>query len=418
MSYKILLWDDCCHLFLSTDSGATFIQGATPGGPLTPPPNDSGQDPNGIGTLQDFWIDGAMAINDGDFNTFVGIDEDYDKTAGQGFGILAISPSNGLNLTYDLVDPEPNPVAFTTQDHSFEQNYYRGAISGGAQTILLATERNKAPGSPDWYPRISRDFGATWADVTGVPPRLTWAGAAMGSTASQVMYLSTFAGPVRKSADWGVTWASLGAGPPNAGSLSRLRCNPTGQTVILTEDSGDFWGSRDGGTTWNHIDFSGLVTISNGPSDCGVSADGQTVVVGFTQGDGLFTDWPAIFVSTDGGLTFADVSGNLQFPASAGPPSGGAPVTQSVGFSSCNVAPDGLGIIQTFIYQDPGIIYPDGVQGFITYANVSQDGGASFTLSTIGQDPYETGSDTARFSSSYIMGITPPVGSVQVYLLG
>lgn len=419
-AYSLTLWDDCCHVFLSDDTGDTFTIGATPGSASTPPPNDSGFDPHGIGTLLDAWSDGEMAINDADYNTLVGFDEFYNTN----YGIVAFSATRGSNLSYSLVDPEAFSPAFSNDpDHS--TSFRRGAISGNGEVILAMPYTYVSNTSEDFYPRISRDSGATWSNVTGLDASVTWAACCFGSTASGVMYAKPLASapggrPVvtppaylRKSTDWGVTWTALSSGPDATPTSSaegecRLRCSADGQVVVLIDLTGNFWVSQDGGANWTHTDFAAqLGTTGGNTADCSVTPDGTTIILCFEQhitGD----LWPAVFVSTDSGANFTDVSSNLQYPATYGGPGVGA--NRPTGCGQCNVSSDGLGMVVTFgtINLDPGIVYPDDLTGDTLYCNVSTDAGTTWKLCSFGADPYELNSVLGFFTGVYITPSTPP----------
>jgi hypothetical protein len=158
---NLYLFDDCCHNWFSSDTGNTWREGATPGGPSTPPPDDPGQDPYGVGTLLDEWADAQMAINDGDYLTICGFDNDYNGA----FGILGLSLVAGQNKTYKMIDWEPGSPAFVA-NFALAVPGFSGAISAKGQIILALPNNTGNDGS---YPRISRDGGATWSDVSSVP---------------------------------------------------------------------------------------------------------------------------------------------------------------------------------------------------------------------------------------------------------
>lgn len=430
--YRILLFDDCCHMWISEDTGNTFEKGCTPGGPSTPAPNDPGLDPNGIGTLLDAWIDCCMAINDADYETVVALDLDYDDSS-QEYGIIGLSMDKGRNQTWTLIDPEPDEPAFVAGDG--QQNHARGAISAGAETILLATWNQFGyPVAPDQYPRISRDAGATWDDVTGVDEGLRWSLACFGSEASEVMYLkeSAFNGAaarIWKSDDWGGTWSKLSGGPVFAGfgaaedegHCQRMRCSADGEVVVVSNSDGHLWLSTDGGANWTDIDFTGdFIGTANGAalasSDCSVTPDGQTIIVCFEQVINSGT-WPAVFVSTDGGSNWTDVTLDLKYPASLGGDPSSPPPANPSGCNACNVAPDGLGMVVTYFTPlDNGITQPNGLQGKVMYANVSVDAGATWRLVSYDADPYENGSVLGIFTGIYIVPLAEEVAaSFQIY---
>jgi hypothetical protein len=414
-AYNLYLFDDCCHNWFSSDTGGTFREGATPGGPFTPPPDDTGQDPYGVGTLLDEWSDAQMAINDGDYLTICGFDFNYNGA----FGILGLSLVAGQNLTYTLIDPEPGLPAFVA-NFNIQAPAVAGAITSKAQTILTCPNFYGGIDVPPGYPRLSIDGGINWRDVTGVPVNYIWSRAAFGANAT-TMYLKpsgdTFTGGISnafiyKSTNSGTTWTQLVAGPDyhnlaDGEAQMRLRCSADGQTIVMMCFDGNFWISKNGGTSWTNTDF--VTAFSTGArgryGDCSVTPDGNTIVATFEQtlNSG---HWPAVFVSSNGGTSFTNISANIQYPASVGPPTGGAPGTIPTGCTQCNVSPDGLGIVVTFIYGDTGITEPDGLPGQVMYANVSTDGGSTFTLCSFDVDPYENGSAIGLFTGIYMTPFT------------
>lgn len=413
MAYKIVLFDDSCHQFISEDGGVTWEEGCTPGTSSTPAPNDPGVDPNNFGTVRDAWINGSMAINDGDYDTFLGVDFDYRDI----YSIVGLSPDSGRNLTWTLIDPSPGQGAFDDPAVQPWVQYTDGAISDAAGTILLVPwDSNDEP----FYPRISRDGGSTWDDVTGtgISGFSSWMACCFGSAASQIMYMKPSGTGIRKitpaylrkSTDWGATWSVLTGGPDlQNGAVNeanqRLRCSADGQTVIMLASEGVLWVSQDAGSNWNSFDLGALAPHAASPGDacdCAITPDGQTIIAFINWNhSGL---WPAVFVSTDGGSSFTDVSGNLVYPASAGAPLGGHPTTSPVAGSQCAVAPDGLGMVLAFSYSDADGTFPDGLAGLTLYAVISEDAGQTWTLRSFDADPYEGGSTLGFFTSAWMMG--------------
>lgn len=419
--YQLHLWDDCCHLFHSTDSGTTFVEGATPGSPTIPAPQDPGIDPLNVGTLLEQWDDAAMAINDGDYTTLVGFMQNY---RGE-HGIVGISLDHGLNQTYTLVDPYPGEPGFN--DDGDNQYYHaRGAASAGAETILVATDLAIIFPVVDFYPRISRDGGETWDDVTDLDVNVCFTAVCFGSEVSQHMYIKPSPANmdnginpayIRKSTDWGVTWTNLTGGPDYQGlSLGdagkcRLRCSADGQTVIMIAYDTNFWISQDAGANWTNIDFKTLTDGGGSGSlcDCAISPDGETIIVvvdqTFTAGNGFPGFYPAVFVSTDGGDNFTDVTDGLEYPNWFNPlaPTPPAPTYLARGCCQCAVSPDGLGMLMTFgSHAILGPTQPDGLQGSILAVNVSYDAGQTWKLITMNADPYENSSVLGFFTAVYI----------------
>jgi hypothetical protein len=420
---NVYIFDDCCHIWISTDSGDTWLEGITPTGA----DDNLG---NNADTLQDPWSDMMMAINDGDYLTCCAVDFDYTNT----FGVIATSPKGGQTHTWTLFDPELNAPA-APQNYNTWTEFVSGAYSIAA--ILMAPNIFFNPNVDNFYPRISRDHGATWSDVTGgLPTNVAWARAALSAGAT-TQYLkpsgnSSLAGdgvivlnPARifKSTDSGNTWSQLLGGPTLNGSPAtgasdyesqqRLRCSKNGLIVGFVGCDSVFWKSIDGGTTWTSKDFHGFfragATLQTGDqSDFGMSDDGQTIIVGFNLdiNGGL---WPALALTKDGGATWTDISSRMVYPALVGGALGPDSQTfpNAPGFTQCNVSPDGMGIVVTWLYIEYFYSNAPGDQAGIMYANVSLDGGATFRLCSYYADAGEVGSFLGLFTGTFITPSTP-----------
>lgn len=419
-AYNAYLWENCCYNWFSSDTAGTFSEGGTPsaaGGPV-----NTGTDPNGFGTLLDDWSDAQMAINDADYLTIVGFDFDYRGA----FGIIGTSNKAGQNLSWTLIDPEesttgdPISPAFQPNDDPNlfvdQQVAPSGATTKDGKIILFCTEFSSASITLA-YPRITKDSGLTWNNVTGVPANLGWARAAFSQNGT-TMYLkpdNNLGNPdhfIFKSIDVGVTWTELAGGPVYhnqqcGDSQMRLRCSADGQTVVAMAPDGNFWLSKDGGTSWTNTNFATFFGHSHGRyGDCSVTPDGSTIVVSMEQviNSGF---WPGIAVSTNGGTSFTDVSANLKYPASIGPTIGGAPGNVPTGCTQCNVAPDGKGIILTFaVFQDARFTGLAGIEASVEYVNVSTNSGSTFTLRSYIAQGFDFGSLTGLFTAIYMTPYT------------
>jgi hypothetical protein len=378
--------------------------------------------------LQNDWSDLQLAVNDADYLTVVGFDFDYRDF----LGIVGISDTVGQNFSWTLVDPEENttgdpvsPAFQADDDPNFGTDWQQavsGATTANAEIILSCTQFSSSS-ITSAYPRLSTDGGSTWGNVTGVPVNLAWARAAFGA-AGTIMYLkpdNSQGNPdhfVFKSTDGGSTWAELAAGPVYhnldcAEARMRLRCSANGQVVVAMGQDGHFWHSTNGGSSWTDTDLPALgghPIHSGSYCDCSVTPDGNTIVVSYEQliHSGF---WPAVFVSTNSGASFSDVSANIQYPASVGPPTGGAPGTFPTGCTQCNVSPDGLAIVVTFaVYREFEHTGRAGIPAFIEYVNVSTDSGTTFTLRSLDADGFDFSSATGLFTAAYIVPFTtiPP----------
>jgi hypothetical protein len=175
---------------------------------------------------------------------------------------------------------------------------------------------------------------------------------------------------------------------------------------------GNFWISKNGGTSWTNTNFATVLSVTHGRyADCSVTPDGTVVVVSFEQIiDGGY--WPAVFISTDGGTIFTDISANLKYPALVGPALASGPGNVPTGCTQCNVSPDGQCVVVTFIYSDFQHTQPDALPGYLMYANLSTDAGATFTLCAYDSDAYQSGSFLGLFTGIFATPYTfiPPPG--------
>lgn len=313
---QIILFDQSCHGFTSSDNGATWSQFDTPDG-----------------TMNDPWSAMAMAVNDGDYTTLGTVDcypsysFDPDHIDGQSaFQLTSISTSR--------LDPLINAVAGDI--HTNWIQYYTIAMSGGGKTILIPVAY--MDGVVNQYPKISRDGGATWNDVTGLPPTPHIAGgpgdafpawlAACFSQGATTMYIQRFRDKIWKSTNSGVSWSPLPNSPifdPNPGHggvngldgqrTYRMRCSQNGSVIAAMSFWGAFYVSHDGGTTWTFTDFnakSGQPIHYAQWGDFGMSQDGSTFYVSFCNtflnggafGNGGPNQDTWAYKSTDGGVTW------------------------------------------------------------------------------------------------------------------
>ena len=230
----IILWDDSCHIYTSIDL-ATWTSGQTP-------------------TLRGLWTNLAMPIIDGDYNTcfavvfpFNGIDH---------FAMANISFARGVTGTWTDANPA-SPGNDGSVDHF--QAFTTAAISANGNTIIaLPTSWADVTLS---YPRISRDRGATWADITALGSGKFWARVCF-SGGAETIYITansgSFSGTLSlfKSIDNGVT-GSRATPPPTGGSFVggtaavNIRCSADGSKVLYFSNWDNYiYLSTDGATTW------------------------------------------------------------------------------------------------------------------------------------------------------------------------
>jgi hypothetical protein len=407
-AWNVYLFDDCCHLWVSHDTGGTYVESATP---------FPGDNLANVGTLEDPWSDLLMAINDGDYSTMWGVDNQYNFG---GFGIFAVSKQQGANDTWTLIDPEPGTPA-ATDNQDFFTEHVSGAFSANGVLLSLPNKFfDNVNGTGPFYPRISRDNGATWNDLTALGANIAWSRGCFSANAV-TMYAkpsgdSSIAGDstptatilnpayLFKSVNSGASWTQLGSGPSFNGTTTaadyegqmRLRCSKNGQIVAMVNVGGVFWWSTDGGASWSNKDFNGffpdaITTGTKGAADFGMSDDGQTFIVGFTTA----TDTKAgVALSLNGGISWNLVS--LKNPSA-----------KIMNFRACNTFTDGVAMVVTGQFEDFLIHGPDH-DVCLMYANVSIDSGATWTLTAYFADQDQNSSTLGFFTSLFMVPQTAP----------
>jgi hypothetical protein len=366
---KIQAFDDSCSIYTLL-SPSTFE---------TTPPE----------TLADNWVDMTIAVNDGS-NAYAlwceDVNQQYDPTqfdstrGGVEVVLPGQSPFTSIIRSYSPSIADPNVF----------DNLYLSSTSGAFAangTLLVPISEWDSTGHPvgTVYPRISTDFGQTWADVTGLPATggpsgLAWTRACFSQNAA-VMYIHKFTTGVYKSTDGGVTWNFLTNSPAFAhyqnayanystpgltqNSL-RMRCSTDGNTIAMIDWSGRFYVSKDAGVTWNSIDFGivydlGTISAQNpgavGAADFGMAIDGSKFLV-MVAWDGPFTPLhlplrtqnTGIWTSSDG-VTWTQ--------------------TPSLKLPSANINPNQQ--VGTQRYPSQCFLSPDGTRHVVAYTRTTGD---------------------------------------------
>ena len=298
-TYTIYLFDDSCHLFTTTNLGLTYTISTTL-------------------VTQGGWSDLQMALNDGDAETAVAFDQEY---AGNSFESAANITRNAGGL-WTFINPT-GPTSDGTAAH--HQRFASGAVSGSAGVILALP--SLWVDSTLSFPRISRDGGVTWSDITALGAGRFWNRAAINKGAS-IMYMtssdrSVGGGPLflSRSVDGGTTWADITAPPiifsPSATQEdnSQLVCSASGTKVLFAANSDQFiYLSTNSGVTWSKIpppvpagtDQAGFATGGSGFASAGMSPDGTAMIVCFSDvlDDGNYPYQSYVATSVNSGVTW------------------------------------------------------------------------------------------------------------------
>lgn len=405
--YKIFLFDDCCHLYTSLDSGKTWAQNNTPDG-----------------TLGDDWTDMYMAVNDLDFSTTALFNEA--PAAGTYSGVTFDGSRGGVEIVPLYTETLTSGIKDYSYGTSGAGNYQEavsGAITANGLTILIPPYFTDTLASS--YPRISSNAGGSWTDVVGLPAGQQWTRACFAQGAS-VMYIHQINGGVGhdggiwKSTDGGSSWTKLDSGPtfdpvsgesqPGSSQNSlRLRCSQNGEIVAAIDWWGRFYISTDQGATWTNKNF-GTLPPGNSSfkgdygnvygADFGMSLDGATIIVGLAAnnnyGDGSPADfgiYPYVWLSTDFGATWQEITGKLN------PPAGGS--LNRPGLYNVNVSTDSVALVVVYSWIDNQNVIEH--QGGTAYVDISLDQGITFTQHTIDMSYAGVGGSPGTFVSAYIM---------------
>ena len=201
----------------------------------------------------------------------------------------------------------------------------------------------------------SNDFGRTWTRRVPVATGFGNALCAVDAGDPHTVYVATaddnFVGQLWKSTDGGQTLQAIGADLPayfGPAFLWSVR-----GTLYLQPFAGDVYASIDGGASFHAVPVPpGVPPNFIGGFDA--SPDGHAIFVSTTDGFGIGSRTTGIFRSTDGGASYAAVSGLA-----------------------------GLGTLLGFDPTDPRRIYASS-DGLL---HVSTDGGLTFALLPASNDP-------------------------------
>jgi hypothetical protein len=296
-AYTVYLFDDSCHLFTTTDLGLTYTISTT----LT----SAGE-----------WTDLQMAPNDGDAQTCVAFDAEYNGLPNES----ALNITRNAGGLWTFINPT-GPTSDGTAAH--HQTFFSGAVSGSAG-VILALPSNWVDSTLS-YPRISINGGVTWGDITGLGTGRFWSRAAINKGASILYMTSTSQSTggtlfLSKSTNSGVTWADVTAPPtgtanPNTENNSQLVCSAAGTKVLFVSTWDQFiYLSNNSGSTWSQIappvpggtNQTNFANGGSGFSSCGMSPDGASLIVCFSgvQGNGSYPYQSYVATSVDSGATW------------------------------------------------------------------------------------------------------------------
>jgi len=150
-------------------------------------------------------------------------------------------------------------------------------------------------GTDDGRVQVSKDGGATWADVApriGGVPKGTYVSRVEGSRAGEGAAYVAFDGHrgddfrpyLFRTDDYGQTWRSLASNLPVGGTVNVVRELPADANVLLAGTEFGLWVSPDRGGRWRRVK-AGLPTVP--VDDIRVHPRDQDLIVG-THGRGVF----------------------------------------------------------------------------------------------------------------------------------
>lgn len=347
-AYRVFVYDDSCHLYTSDDNGTSWVE--------------SHQNTETIG---DTWPDLQMATVDADYATMVSFDQDFLLNTHN--SRVAISTDSGVSGSWTVIN------AGTTDPTN--ENWSTGAVSANGSTILTFDWlHNKAP-------RITRDGGGTWANVTGLALTRRYIATCFSAALARMYIVSNddISGNLlfSISIDAGVVWNDEAGFPTISGyngqeGGQRLRCSANGATILYVDIQANVCISKDSGVTWtvlnNALDSptSPVFPINEifGASiaDCGVSSDGNVLVVGFGNVSATGYALKSLaFISVDGGTTWSTITTDT--------------ITANYFLYACNVSPDA---------QTVAIAYSNGlILQTIYKVDISLDLATTWIYSTV-----------------------------------
>jgi photosystem II stability/assembly factor-like uncharacterized protein len=193
--------------------------------------------------------------------------------------------------------------------------YWMGTTGGG---VFKSTD-----GGMNWAPSTDKFFGGTigYIGVAESNPDVVYVGTGEYAIRGNVSHGEG----VWKTTDAGKTWAFLGLKATR--QISRVRVHPTNPDVVWVAAQGAFWGPNrergiyktvDGGKSWRQVLFR---NDSTGASDLVVDPTNPNVLYAsfwqsYRNSWSMSSGGPgsALYKSTDGGETWADITRNRGLP--------------------------------------------------------------------------------------------------------
>jgi photosystem II stability/assembly factor-like uncharacterized protein len=216
-------------------------------------------------------------------------------------------------------------------DHVLYGDGGNGAINPFKPNILFTTKENLK----FWR---SEDYGRTWTEAMGgLPPEgsLFYIDYAMDLRAPSTLYLGTYR--LYKTTDDGRSWRSLATCPfASAGGgcyyITAVSVAPYSSDIVLAAAPGQVGVSTDAGVTW---------TITRDQLPLAYVSAVRTFAPDTIYATIMRYGLPKVWISTDRGATFADITGNLP----------DIPVNDIIALDNALVVGTDIG---TFISEDGG----------------------------------------------------------------
>ncbi len=260
---------------------------------------------------------------------------------GVGAAAWRITQNSGQSILTDLLPSDP-ALGVRWLESTTASHWWTAAASGDGRLLAMAANSGQI--------HVSRDEGASWQAVTGLPAS-NWSSIDMDRTGTFIV-ATNFVGGVWYSGDSGATWSSIAPAwtpPTGAAQWLGITISDDGQRLALVSKGGPVFTSTDGGGSWTermaNADWQGIAGSADGQILLTAATDGRLQVS--ANGGETWTPyeasrhWYRFAVSADGQrMAAADSAGALHLSTNAG--ASWSPVLAHSPITEVSMSRDGL----------------------------------------------------------------------------